>query len=745
MEHPPLNTDLDVIGGAGFKEDAVREEVVFPLLVRLGYASSGDSRIVRSRAISHPFVAIGSTRRPITIIPDYLLEVGGRAAWVLDAKAPNENITTGQNVEQAFSYAIHPEIRASLFALCNGREFALFRVEERDPLLHFKMGDLEAHWRPLFGLIGPQAFRDGPKPISITQPPPEPETDYLAVNPPAEVTQIAKQAAKRHHGVHGYFTRQVWSVVQAYIERFSKPGDVVLDPFGGTGVTLIESLILGRKGIHVDINPLSQFIVQTLISSFDPSDLVESYQSIRRDFENRRPENDEEVEALLERLPFPSGIELPKNADVRDISELFSRRQLAELALLKSLVLGVKNAPTRAHLLLMFSGLLNKINLTYHASEGRSEGRGDSAVFRYYRYRIAHTSPSLDVLRVFESRLRKILAAKEELRPFVSKANPADYQVLKGSATNLAMVETQSVDYIYTDPPYGSKIPYLDLSVMWNAWLDLTVTRDDFAQEAIEGGELGKTKGDYSALLAQSINEMYRVLKFGRWMSFVFAHKDPAYWHLIVGAAEAAGFEYAGVTKQNNGQSSFKKRQNPFTVLSGQLIINFKKVKNPRSIMAVELGMDIADVIEETIEASIALHHGATIEQINDDLVIRGLELGFLHILSKQYQDLTPLLRDRFMYDEAEQKYHIKRNTKFKAHIDVRMRIRYFLLSYMRRMEMQKIRPSFDDIVLSIMPLLKNGITPEHQTIQSVLEDIAEPAGVDRWRLKNVGQGAFDF
>lgn len=89
-------------------------------------------------------------------------------------------------------------------------------------------------------------------------------------------------------------------------------------------------------------------------------------------------------------------------------------------------------------------------------------------------------------------------------------------------------------------------------------------------------------------------------------MSFVFAHKDPAYWHLIVDTAERAGFEYAGAVKQNNGQTSFKKRQNPFTVLSGQLIINFKKVKNPKAIMKVDLGADITDIVIETIEGVIA-------------------------------------------------------------------------------------------------------------------------------------------
>lgn len=61
--------------------------------------------------------------------------------------------------------------------------------------------------------------------------------------------------------MHPYFTKQVWNVVQEYIKTFSCPGDLVLDPYGGSGVTLVEALVLGRKAIHVDINPLANFIV----------------------------------------------------------------------------------------------------------------------------------------------------------------------------------------------------------------------------------------------------------------------------------------------------------------------------------------------------------------------------------------------------------------------------------------------------------------------------------------------------
>jgi hypothetical protein len=298
-------------------------------------------------------------------------------------------------------------------------------------------------------------------------------------------------------------------------------------------------------------------------------------------------------------------------------------------------------------------------------------------------------------------------------------------------------LDKESIDYIYTDPPYGKKIPYLDLSVMWNAWLDLEVNEDDYKLEAIEGGEHDKTKESYNYLIAKSIEEMYRVLKFDRWMSFVFAHKDPEFWHLIINTCEKCGFEYMGAVKQKNGQTSFKKRQNPFTVLSGELIINFRKVASPRAILMANLGMDIGDIVLQTVEGLIAKDNGATLEEINDELIIRGLELGFLDLLKKEYSDLTPILSDKFDYDEKEEKYKIKKDGRFQTHIDVKLRIRYYLISYLRRMERENKSSTFDEIILDILPLLKNGDTPEHQTLLSVLEDVGERIDENRWRIKS--------
>ena len=275
---------------------------------------------------------------------------------------------------------------------------------------------------------------------------------------------------------------------------------------------------------------------------------------------------------------------------------------------------------------------------------------------------------------------------------------------------------------------------------MWNGWLDLEVTENDYNLEAIEGGENIKTKDEYNELIAKSIKEMYRVLKFDRWLSFVFAHKDPEFWHLIIDTAESCGLEYVGAVAQKNGQTSFKKRQNPFTVLSGQLIINFRKVRTPRTILKANLGMDMAEIVIQTIEGVIAKNDGATLEQINDELIIKGLELGFLDLLKKEYSDLTPILLDNFDYEEKTELFNIKKETKFKSHIDVKLRIKYYLISFLRRKSRENKSSSFNEIVLNILPLLKNGTTPENQTILTVLEDIAERVGEDSWRLKGEGQ-----
>ena len=151
--------DFGLLDTPEFKEDSVREEIILPILRRLGYSASPPNQICRSVKLQHPYVYIGSKKQNISIFPDYMIKRNDTNFFVLDAKAPSENVIQGKNVEQAYSYAIHKEVRTQLFALCNGREFALYHVSHWPALLNFFVPEIENHWRELAAHIGSEVVR----------------------------------------------------------------------------------------------------------------------------------------------------------------------------------------------------------------------------------------------------------------------------------------------------------------------------------------------------------------------------------------------------------------------------------------------------------------------------------------------------------------------------------------------------------------------------------------------------------
>src|SRR5205823_5274936 len=112
------------------------------------------------------------------------LTVDGNFTFVLDAKAPNEEIKTGHNVEQVYSYAVHPEIRVELFALCNGREFILFDVHEKEPVLYLHLSEIRHYWEDLVKYLFPvKAAAQLPKRLRNVSGSPKAACDYLSINP----------------------------------------------------------------------------------------------------------------------------------------------------------------------------------------------------------------------------------------------------------------------------------------------------------------------------------------------------------------------------------------------------------------------------------------------------------------------------------------------------------------------------------------------------------------------------------
>jgi predicted methyltransferase len=73
---------------------------------------------------------------------------------------------------------------------------------------------------------------------------------------------ISPQAHTPMYLMHKFWARKPHNVVGEYIEHYSKKGEIVLDPFVGSGVTAIEALKRGRKAIATDLDPMATFITR---------------------------------------------------------------------------------------------------------------------------------------------------------------------------------------------------------------------------------------------------------------------------------------------------------------------------------------------------------------------------------------------------------------------------------------------------------------------------------------------------
>lgn len=576
--------------------------------------------------------------------------------------------------------------------------------------------------------------------------------DYKAIQPVAAPIEPLKQGAKRHWGSHPYFTRRAWNVVQEYIRTFSQPGDTVLDPFGGSGVTAVEALVLGRKAIHSDINPLANFICQNIaVSPININDFRDAFDEIEKNCRSLINEayatTESEAESLEIQYWYPQGVLLPKKSNVDYVEQLHTHRQIFSLSLLLHHINQISDPTIKNLMKFVFSATINKTNLTFSGTPGRAVTRGDSGIMRCYRYLVLRKRIDLHVWEQFEQKFRNTVKFKLETNSLINESQTR-LSVLTHSATDLSnTLSKESVDYIYTDPPYGKNIHYLELSTMWNAWLGFEVSDQSKQLEAVEGGDLNKSKQEYIDLLETSIEEMFKVLKFDRWMSIVFAHKDPAYWDAIVKSAQNAGFEYVNTAVQHSRVLSWQKRENPLKVLSGELVLNFRKVRNPKSIAISKVGTDIVKLIKEVSELTIVKNTGASTEDIYNALIPKLLENGLLTQVKKQLDDITPLLKEEFDFSNLDNLWRIRPNTKIGCFIPLGDRIRFYLSDYLQLMEREGRPVTFDQIIFNVMPNLINGQTPDNQSILSVLEEIAYSPDGKHWQLGqgNVVQIALDL
>jgi DNA methylase len=147
-------------------------------------------------------------------------------------------------------------------------------------------------------------------------------------------------------------------------------------------------------------------------------------------------------------------------------------------------------------------------------------------------------------------------------------AAPGRVAVTTGTTAQLPLAD-DSIDYIFTDPPFGENIYYSDLNFLVESWHGVFT---DAKPEAIVDHAKGKDLIGYEQLMQRCLKEYCRVLKPGRWMTMVFHNSSNAVWAAIQEAIAGAGFVVADVRTLDKQQGSY--RQVTSTAVKHDLVIS---------------------------------------------------------------------------------------------------------------------------------------------------------------------------
>jgi len=153
---------------------------------------------------------------------------------------------------------------------------------------------------------------------------------------------------------------------------------------------------------------------------------------------------------------------------------------------------------------------------------------------------------------VFEGVRRKAKTFREAFS--IALTSRSHVRVVCGSSTSLDIAD-DSVDYVFTDPPFGDFIPYAEVNQVNEAWLGRFTDRTD---EAIISPAQGKGVTHYARLMTEVFGEVARVLHPGGRATVVFHASKPAVWQAVGDAFRDNGLAVERTSVLDKTQVSFK-------------------------------------------------------------------------------------------------------------------------------------------------------------------------------------------
>ena len=269
------------------------------------------------------------------------------------------------------------------------------------------------------------------------------------------------------------------------------------------------------------------------------------------------------------------------------------------------------------------------------------------------------------------------------------------------------LIPDNSIDYIFTDPPFGANLSYSELSFIWEAWIDVVTNTTN---EAIINRVQNKELQEYLRLMTDCFKECYRVLKPNRWITIEFHNSQNSVWNAIQDAIQLSGFIIADVRTLNKKQGTFQQTTAQGAVKQDLVISAYK----PKISMVREFSQKAGS--EETVWAFVREHLSNVSKVVKKD--------GKLEIISERQ---AFLLWDRMVAYHIMQGISVPMNaSEFYKGLDDRLIKRddmYFLPDQVNEYDLARQECEIEDIQMSLF------VTDEKSAIGWLYSQLDERSG----------------